>query len=181
MRDNNPQTIQEMGDEFMRFLGMCITEWAQIEEELFESCHAILRTKKEHTAIIYYRTPTLASRLELVSELITTVFPLPKSGDHPSLERRTWKEIHDDFERLLPERNLLAHSPVGPTITNTNGDWLNDIRYESYTHRNERMRGKSAKGPMTLEDLRKHISSLVSLWSRLRTFRHALPAHVAKL
>jgi hypothetical protein len=179
MDDHKPQTVQEIGDEFMRFLGMCITEWAQIEEELFEICHAILRTRKEHTAIIYYRTPTLDSRLELAEELVTTMFPKPESGAHPSPERRIWKDIYDEVKNLLPKRNQLAHSPVGPTITDINGDWLTDVKYESYPHPHEKMRGKAKeKQPMELSDLKDHISSASLLWAHLRTFRLALPKHI---
>lgn len=179
--DHKPQTIQEMGDEFMRFLGMCITEWAQIEEVLFEVCLTILKTTKELTAIVYYRTPTLDSRLQLADELISTVFPPPNPGDHPSPERKAWKAIYDQFKCLLPERNLLAHGVAGPTITDISGEWLHDVRYEAYPHPHERMRGKSTKEPMALADLKKHISGAAHLWCDLRNFQRALPARIAKL
>ena len=68
-----PKTMQEMGEEFMMFLCMCITEWSNVETNLFDICKAILKTTQEHTAIIYYRTPTLDSRLELTTEIVGTV------------------------------------------------------------------------------------------------------------
>ena len=179
MADTKPQTIQQMGDEFMRLLGMCITEWAQIEEELFEVCHIILKTTQEHTAIIYYRTPTIDSRIQLANELVTTVFPPPKSGDHPPVQKKTWAGICSEFKRLLPERNLLAHGKVGPTITDVNGDWLRDVKYEAFPHPHEKMRGKPTKKPMTAEDLKDHISGAAHLWSALRNFRLELSEHVA--
>jgi hypothetical protein len=59
----------EQQKEFYWLLGIEITIWAQLEEQLFNMCAQVLKAARHHVAIVYYRTPTLDARLTLVDEL----------------------------------------------------------------------------------------------------------------
>jgi hypothetical protein len=39
-------------------IGVCIKEWAEIENLLFQLCVAVLKAETRHVSIIFYRTPT---------------------------------------------------------------------------------------------------------------------------
>jgi hypothetical protein len=45
-------------DEFFKWVGMCIKEWANIESRLYDLCALILKADPKHVAIVYYRTRT---------------------------------------------------------------------------------------------------------------------------
>jgi hypothetical protein len=47
-------------------IGVCITAWAKIEEELFEICFDILGTTKDRAGIAFYRLSQLSIRLGLI-------------------------------------------------------------------------------------------------------------------
>ena len=61
-----------------KWVGYCITPWADVEEHLFEICGKALACAKERAAIIYYKTPTVDARLSLTDELARSVLPKPK-------------------------------------------------------------------------------------------------------
>jgi hypothetical protein len=100
------QTIQEKADKFCMYLGMCITEWSRVEDQLFKLCRDILATTTEQTAIIYYRTPTLDSRLDLAHERMDTIFPVPESGKHRHDDYKIWKEFTTRLKSI-------CHSAIG--------------------------------------------------------------------
>lgn len=92
-------------------IGRCISEWANIEETLFDIFCMVLSTHTTLAAIVFYKTPTLDSRRTLMSELIEAHFPTtPGKPTHKFLKE--WREISGQIEELLPYRNLMAHHPV---------------------------------------------------------------------
>jgi hypothetical protein len=75
---------------------MCIKQWELVEIHLFKICELILGANRKHLAIIYYRTPTLDSRLSLTNDLVESMFPKrPGEHDHPDLvclEITSWRD-----------------------------------------------------------------------------------------
>jgi hypothetical protein len=99
--------------EFYQRVGQCITEWANVERQLFRLCSFALGTGPERAAIIYYRTPTLDSRLDLVAELIRTKLPrrIKADGGHDHPLVTEWTTIIKYVKALLQTRNFIAHQP----------------------------------------------------------------------
>ena len=172
-------------DEFFTWLGKCITAWAQVEEHLFEICVHSLRATKHRVAIVYYRTPTLDSRLQLTNELVRTVLPArdPPSGGHDHPDTKKWDDLRGQIIGLLPVRNRMAHHPVtykdlglpvlglstpGPGFAlPVIGSW-----YESYVSEAEKLRGKHEDiKPLTAPDLSQHRVSVEIVIKQLDLFR----------
>jgi hypothetical protein len=170
------------------FLGMCITEWSNVEIHLFDICKAILKTTQEHTAIIYYRTPTLDSRLELTTEIVGTVLQLKAdNGQHVHDDASQWNKLSQRIKDVFPIRNQLAHSPVGPTLVDENGNFLRAVtdgeryRFISYPSHQEKARPKTNKKPLKLSDLKNHLATTANLHTDVGMFLHAtLPKHIPK-
>jgi hypothetical protein len=90
----NPPTKlgQTPGDEFLLMVGSCITEWANVENVLFNICWRSIGCAVERAAIIYYRSPSIDTRLNLTDELVRSVLPKPqrRSGGHPHADAKLW-------------------------------------------------------------------------------------------
>ena len=114
-----PKSWQELGDEFHMHIGYCVAAWARIEDELFRICRACLKCPAEQVAIVYYRTPTIDARIQLLDELLSTVFPKPAriSGGHRHEAIKRWEKISGKLTELLRMRNRLAHHPVAVRTT----------------------------------------------------------------
>jgi hypothetical protein len=180
-------SVNEDEKEFLYQVGSAITEWAKIDERLFEICAAVLRASKQHVAIIYYRINTLSGRLSLVDELVKTV--LPKKGrergghDHPIT--KSWTTINNDIDSRLSFRNQLAHSPSGPMTKiedKPDGSWhITDIWWASYISRPEQQRGKNRDfSEIKIEDIKSHLQALAKIWMDLRDFEMKLVTLLAK-
>ena len=172
------KTIPQLETEFMTELGLCITGWAYIEEELFHICHHVLGVTQERASIVYYRTPTIDARLHLVGELVATFFPRPpkKDGGHKHKSVKLWEGLEKDLRERLQTRNQLAHSPATPVAQFHKGPEVSipiEVHYESYVSGPERLRGRSHnKAALRILDLRTHRRDVGYLHMRLRDFRH---------
>lgn len=168
-------TIAEKATEFYSLVGVAVTDWARIDQELFGICADILKSDAQHVAIIYYRTPTLGSRLTLVDELIHTIFPKPrKSGAHPSESEKIWAKLYNDIDEKLSVRNQLAHSPSGLMIESPGEvpHWVTDIRFASYMSATEKLRGRlETRKELRVDDVKDHLKKVKDLFIRLRNFR----------
>jgi hypothetical protein len=177
MEDNNTVTAPSDA-RFLMTLGKCVTDWARIEEQLFYMLQDMLGITKEQCAIIYYRTPTLETRLQLVDEVLLDVFPKPqrRNGGHPHTDVKTWQFLLKDIRDELPVRNRLAHNPVGWGIyakTDERGQ-VTDVKIDvhSYPAHTEIARASSSeKEPLTLADLEKYERRILALHNRLNAFR----------
>ena len=174
----------------MMFLGMCITEWANIEAEIFEIFNSVLGTDLRHSAILFYSTPTLETRLALCTELLATVFPSPekKDGGHKHRDHKTWDSLLVAIRKEMPIRNRLAHSPVAPYIQDKATNWYEyfslgrAINFRLYTPLEKKHRSRHASdAPIELEDLKRHLKAVAGLVGELQRFRLALREHTAKL
>jgi hypothetical protein len=169
--------------DFLMWVGYCITTWAEVEEALFGVCWKCLQSPKEVAAIVYFRTPSLDARVSLADELVKYTLPKRerKSGghDHPSL--KLWKQIERKFRDLLPTRNRIAHHPITRAEVLAGPDMLSGWHWHYiYASEAEILRDKAEPlTPLTIADLSAHHWDTLSLRSELEGFCAAtLPAHL---
>jgi hypothetical protein len=173
MRDHSAiLALHNEASAFFEALGRCIAEWAFVDEQLFlifRDCIGL----HEQSAIIYYRTPGLDLRLTLTNEIVISVLPHQESkdGGHDHETVKAWREITKNFRDLLPVRRRLAHHPV---------DWKGDeligshglgISLQVHVGKHEIFReNSSVLSPLTIADLRKHLSSVKRLGNFLNDY-----------
>jgi hypothetical protein len=178
------QRLQEFGDEFSLMVGNCISQWAHVQDELFDICWRCLGCPKEKASIVYFRTPTIEARMTLVDDLVHSVLPkrVKKSGGHDHDDLKLWKDIVTDFKDLLQPRNQIAHHPVffrsplfpGPNAGSPPKDET-ESWFEIYVSQNERLRKRSkAYKPMLVSDLRDHLIAVNLIIDRLSRFLYQI-------
>jgi hypothetical protein len=182
MAETASKSWQEAGNEFHMMMGECIAEWARVEEVLFQIFHACVKCSAEHASIIYYKTPTLDSRLTLIDEIIKTVLPKrsSKPGSHDHMDVTCWKNILKITRDLMPIRNWIAHHPVNIRFS-TGHFSIDEMSFTIYASSQERLRprGKAFKR-LTINDLRDHLKKTNALTGRLHDFlRGPLATHVS--
>jgi hypothetical protein len=180
----NPSPDKEH-DEFFKWIGICIKEWAKIERELFELCSIVLNANIQHIAIIYYRTPSIEARMSLTDDLLTALWP-KKPGQHDPNELVDWKKIRNGIRELLPVRNLIAHAPVNYNIaiaikvdqSGTSSEVLSQSSWiEIATSPQETLRtGTRASIRHSDGDvnMRTHFRDVRAIWERLLAYRTEL-------
>jgi hypothetical protein len=144
-----------------------------MDEELFKISDAVLGTKKELTAIIYYRTTTLGARLALVGELVHRVLPQreKRSGSHHHPHVKKWRELQKDIEDLLYERTQIAHYPVDMRFRETSRTEIS-LSYRLFVSDPERLRGRhDDTKPLTVDHLSEHCQIVQQRARVLRKFR----------
>jgi hypothetical protein len=166
-------------DNFFQWVGIAITQWAHIEDQLFMICHKCLRTRLDLASIVYYRTPTLDARLKLADELLGANLPerQPKNGGHDHPDLIQWIAIRKNLEGLLTTRRRIAHHPMRAELDyETTDGYLVHIE----TSFAEELRGKGAKlSPLKQEDLVEHVMKLQDALGALARFHDAtLPKHI---
>ena len=189
-----PMELQERfhqaGDEFYMMIGQCIAEWAGVDDELFNIFQDSIGPR-EQCAIIYFKIQSLSTRFDLTDEIVKSVLPKPErpkregGHDHPSV--KAWGIAKGDYQDLLSTRSHIAHHPVeiglepgrsapggeqfATQIFGSPGIAPPRTWYELSASLKERMRERSANlRPLRIEDLRDHLSKVVSLRFRLRNF-----------
>lgn len=168
--------VEQRKNEFYRLIGECIKEWAQVEEKLFELCAFALQSPRKQAAIVYYKCPTIDSRLTLTDELVRCVLPerTRKNGGHNHRLVIEWDKLRKAIKNLLEPRNLLAHAPVQSVERveyksslatdqsfTTLASWL-----EIALSKAERLRGKNEERLLRSKDLKSHLESVraLSIW-----------------
>jgi hypothetical protein len=184
--------------EFYSYVGLCITAWAKVDEELFDILVDVLGTSRELGSIIYYRITSLGGRLGLVDELTLSVLPKPetRNGAHPHALALEWTALRKAVQALTSTRTQIAHHPVDRKIEfsyKDSGDavpagtavpihqttWVDS--YSIYVGQSERLRGKNGQNkPLTADSLSSHCQQVQAAATKLRQFRAAsLVAHLA--
>jgi hypothetical protein len=170
------QTLTAQQREFYQLVGHCIKAWASIEDQLFAACDLILKTNPRLVAIIFYRTPTIDTRLQLTSELLQCVLPQrEKAGsgrDHPIVAQ--WKQFEKEIRELLPIRNLLAHSPVwmvvnSPAVFDSVGNITSPVTMAIATSPKERLRGRDPR-QISDHELLSHLETINTIRANLAQF-----------
>jgi hypothetical protein len=101
--------VENEVDEFYRWLGMCVAEWANVDNRLLFTCWTCMRTHIVIAGVAYYHTRSLWRQLELTNGLLHASLV----GETADADLKEWDAIKSKIEKLLPVRNRLAHQPVG--------------------------------------------------------------------
>jgi hypothetical protein len=173
--DDLPMPTEEDENKLYTAIGRAITGWAALEEVLFAITHSVLDCTEERASIVFYRTPTIDSRLTLTSDLVHSFFPRHESGEHPDPRVKRWKEIQAEIKDCMPVRNRLAHHPVGPVVEvyeSADGEHKIGVRHASYISQAEYLRRREAPSPPTLtaEEIDIHAQLVSHLVHDLRNF-----------
>jgi len=191
---NIPKLLQEAHDEFYMWVGMCIADWAMVEDELFRICWNALSCPQKQAAIVFFRSPALENRLTLTSELVQAILPKTKSGKQPHADLKLWNEIVSKFEKLRPVRNMIAHHPVEPKTAVTEegggisgspiggapisgGTLVITSWFEVYTSEAQLLRKGEADHPLLVGDLKAHHLGTLGLRHALNDFYPRFSAH----
>jgi hypothetical protein len=182
---DSPDSAEDHGAEFHMHMGYCIAEWAAVEEELFRICWQCLGSQVQQAAVVYYRSPSLDTRLTLVDELVESVMPRPqrKSGGHPHAGLKKWTAIRNELIELKPIRNRLAHHPVTPwdiEVVGLDSGPVSVAWHEIHTGYWEQLRPHTKPyKPLKVDDLTDHRKEVQALTAKLQHFRAVtLLAHV---
>jgi hypothetical protein len=179
-------TIETRRNEFYQLVGKSIKEWANVEEKLFELCVFALTAPRKQSAIVYHKSSTLSSRLNLVDELLHAILPpRRKNGGHDHPHVVAWNKVCSAIRDALEERNLLAHAPVreveavqtmvpltGADPFKTLASWL-----EIIASKGERLKSVSERKPIRTKDLHAHLTAVELLSKRISVF-HGMIAKV---
>ncbi len=176
--------LNRIGAEFHQTMGECIANWAHVEDRLFHYCWAVLGCTKQQAAIVYCKTPTIDSRLVLVTELLPTIFPeIPTNGHQGPYPIQIWTGIAEAMRKLLKTRNKIAHQPALPNVV-----WGEHLEgapevaveisetprtlswYEIYESHSELARGRGEPTSLTITELKKHRVDVAGLVFNLVTF-----------
>jgi hypothetical protein len=183
--------------EFYMYVGLCITAWAKVEDELFDICVDVLGCTQERASIVYYRTPTVSARLELVDELVLSALPrrTKKNGGHEHEDVKRWKAIKSDLVGMTTIRRKIAHHPVNHAVAMRLRDTgelapvgqpvpIDNLRFENsywiYRSSAEGLRGRDGgHRPLKTDDLSVHCAELEIIAPKIRDFRAArLMSHI---
>jgi hypothetical protein len=185
MSGTSPQSPKERADNFYLLIGHCIANWAQADEQLFYICRECIGPY-EQSAIIYYRTPGMDIRLNLVDELVKSVLPKRKrkSGGHDHPLVKQWNDIVAGIKNLLSVRRRIAHQPVQTTanllLLFANPSAFNENAFRISPSDHEKLREKESDvSPIVIDDLREHLLAVDEFTQRLRGFREKLIAQTS--
>jgi hypothetical protein len=169
-----PPDLSEQHPAFFTALGLCITDWAYFERELFRLCDFALGADRKRASIVFYRTPNIESRISLTDDLV-------KSQAFAKADAGQWTTIRNDVRKLLEFRNHIAHQPVTyggskpmriirssiPGKSRVEGEY--DPQFWVYLNNDEKLRGRERKyHKVGLDDLKKHRETLDAITRELR-------------
>jgi hypothetical protein len=167
--------------EFYEWIGHCITAWSSVDVRLFEITHLVMECGYEHVAIVYYRTPSLEAGISLANEIVRSSLPPrePPNGGHVHPLVKEWDAIIKDIRELMPQRNIIAHSPVREHRRTTFGNVASEAEFgqieevwiESYPVHHEMARPETKERSMKRDDLPVHYRAVNTLCERLKTFQ----------
>jgi hypothetical protein len=176
MSDSDGATDPER-DAHLLELGRAIAEWANVEEQLYHIVQSVLGCAAQRAAIVFYRTPTLESRIQLADDLLQTVFPQtsdnPGSQPHPGYA--VWTQIQKDLRKETPIRNRLAHQPVelrAAVWQHKSGEIsIGPLKIVTATSLAEAMKKGIGDEPLDFEHIKSHIVRVSAFPGRLLQFR----------
>lgn len=170
------EKLSEDKKEFLVLVGTILTEWAEVDEELFRLVQYALNTTPEKTAIVFYATDSIKSHLVTCDKLLYRSLP--------TVMLKQWLEISSLFDSLLPIRNNIAHNPLtaiaevwgaelhesGETIVLADRHYWT-IRTSPY----KMLKPNEKERRTTKKELKDHISRLREALQKAYAFRLTLP------
>lgn len=168
-------TPESETEKFYAAMGRAISAWAKAEEQLYLIADLILKTSAQLTSIVFYRTPTIDSRLTLVDDLIRTVYPPPKNGEKELPGYKVWKALQSDMKEALSVRNQLAHHPVGGAVDiylSSDGIAFSGSKPAIYMSEAELARNpKKQYKVLGTAEIQQHFEAVIDFSKRLRAFQ----------
>jgi hypothetical protein len=171
----DPDEYIEAETAFLRAVGLCITQWAFIDRQLFRLFKQGVGAPTQRAAIVYYDQYSISTHLRQVDELLERLL---EGDDHKEL-RKWWKEIREKLYDLLPTRNVIAHQPVRRVGTSDGKRpvYIYGIHLEPYRRfLKKHLKGLKGKDALTTEDLIAHSEAVDKLWFELANFAKKIVA-----
>lgn len=162
----DPEEYEQAESEFLAELGLCVSQWAFVDRQLFRIFHYCLGAKKPRSAAIYYKKNSLSQRMALVESVIE--FGLLDAG-----VASNWTSIKSVFGKLVLTRNIIAHHPPKRTGTSKDGQatYIYSIHIEPYERAlRKEYRGLNGRSELYIDDLRSHADAVQRLANDLVKF-----------
>jgi hypothetical protein len=109
--NQKPADVLRARDHDARFyaqVGACVEVWSNVDRYLLRTCRALLGTSETIASIVYYRTPTVESRMALIADLAEARFPV-RSGAHQVETVKKLERITKEIRNHISFRNSVAH------------------------------------------------------------------------
>jgi len=172
-------SLEDEARPFYEMMGMCIASWADVDEELFAIFHRCMGAPEPQCAIAYFKTPSLEARRTLTEEVVLSVLPKKKPGQHDHASVRAWNAAVEDFQDLLRTRGKIAHHKM--RLVMEGGPRGRKTWFQLYMNYSEQQCGRNASAILKDADLQHHLDSTTALERRLYAFRRdVLPMHVGE-
>lgn len=176
---------QKESDKFHEMMGYCIAVWADVDDTLFRIFQHCVGAPLQ-CAIIYYKTPGLEARFSLTDEIVRSVLPRKKPGEHDHAYVKRWDKAIKKRGDLLAMRRRIAHHPVAVRMNVRIAGMFGTMPYnrmpiggavdqfswlELYMSESEKVRGRDAHLPaLLLKDLEDHFDAVATLANDLLGF-----------
>lgn len=160
-------------DEFHRWLGVCVSQWARVDDLLLAICWKALRTPLlELAAVVYYRQSGLQRQIDLADALLKTNLVGPAG---PHADYLHWTAIRRRMRPMLDERNRMAHQPVTARLL-ADPPRIDVTIEQSFA---KTLIAKDVEASLGQADLERHLIALQRLIADLEElYNQRLPAHL---
>jgi len=157
-------------ERFLRALGLCVSQWAFVDRQLFRLFRLMLGAATHRAAVIYYTPKTLAQRVQFVDKLF-------EQNLSPDQYKDNWKPLLKKLDTLIPVRNIFVHHPTRRLHTAREGKAV--YEYAIHFEENERLVSKmpkalGEKGCLDVDDLKRHARAVDDLHNALDALRRKL-------
>jgi len=157
-------------ERFLRALGLCVSQWAFVDRQLFRLFRLMLGAATHRAAVIYYTPKTLAQRVQFVDKLF-------EQNLSPDQYKDNWKPLLKKLDTLIPVRNIFVHHPMRRLHTAREGKAV--YEYAIHFEENERLVSKmpkalGEKGCLDVDDLKRHARAVDDLHNALDALRRKL-------
>jgi hypothetical protein len=166
-----PEEYVESETAFLRAVGLCITQWAFVDRQLFRLFRCGIGAATHRAALVYYDQHSMNQRFRQVDSLLNELF----EGEGETLDelRTWWGEICEKIREHLPTRNIIAHQPVrrvgasdGKKAVYTYGIYIEP--YQRFLRKQHK--GMKGKETLVTEDLIAHSEAVAELEVHLASF-----------
>lgn len=168
-----PEEYVEAETAFLRSVGLCVTQWAFVDRQLFRLFRFGIGAPTHRAAILYYDQNTIGRRVGQINNLLKGAFEGPDNENW----LKNWEGVHQRLRDLLPIRNVIAHQPVQRlgTSDGTKAIYVYAIYLEPYARYLKRSRNVHRdKESLNTDDLIQHSNDVNALESDLREFANKI-------
>jgi hypothetical protein len=157
-------------ERFLRTLGLCVSQWAFVDRQLFMLFRLMLGAATHRAAAIYYTPKTLNQRVQFVDKLF-------EQNLQPDQYKDYWKPLLKKLDTLIPVRNIFVHHPTRRLHTAREGRAVYEyaIHFEENESRITKLpKALGEKGYLDIDDLRRHALAVDELHDALEALRRKL-------